>query len=212
MKCCQPLPAWADVFITNLLPQRLKRYRLTYQDLCTPTTPGWCIWHSVPMGIRVPTKTGLVLTKTAFWARSGMMSSFGRPGEVPVQPPPGTGDHMTAPLLLAGILTAILSRERTGRGQEVGVSLFNSGLWALGSDLQDSLVARRQPKRHPRSQGTEPTPKLLPHLGWKMVDNTDGSYGRQFGEMLCRARQAGPFVPSKIPFIGKLAGIPLELW
>ena len=53
----------ADVFITNLLPQRLKRYRLTYQDLCNPTTPGWCIWHSVPMGIRVPTKTGLVLTR-----------------------------------------------------------------------------------------------------------------------------------------------------
>ena len=52
----------ADVFISNLLPQRLKNID-SHTRTCTPTTPGWCIWHSVPMGIRVPTKTGLVLTR-----------------------------------------------------------------------------------------------------------------------------------------------------
>ena len=145
----------ADVFITNLLPQRLKRYRLTYQDLC-PNNPRLVYLAFSAYGDQGPDQNRPGFDQTAFWARSGMMSSFGRPGEVPVQPPPGTGDHMTAPLLLAGILTALLLRERTGRGQEVGVSLFNSGLWALGSDLQDSLVARRQPKRHPRSQAPNP--------------------------------------------------------
>ena len=52
----------ADVFITNLLPQRLKNID-SHTRICAPTTPGWCIWHSVPMVIRAPTKTDLVLTR-----------------------------------------------------------------------------------------------------------------------------------------------------
>ena len=145
----------ADVFISNMLPHRLKRYRLTYQDM-HPNNPRLVYLAFSAYGDQGPDKNRLGFDQTAFWARSGMMSSFGRAGQVPVQPPPGTGDHMTAPLLLAGILSALLLREHTGRGQEVGVSLFNSGLWALGSDLQDSLVARRRPKRHHRSKAPNP--------------------------------------------------------
>jgi len=40
---------------------------------------------------------------------------------------------------VAGILAALLHRERTGKGQELEFSLYHSGVWTLAADLQVAL-------------------------------------------------------------------------
>ena len=45
------------------------------------------------------------------------------------------GDHVTAVTAVAGILAALLERERTGRGQLVEISLLRTGIYSVGWDL-----------------------------------------------------------------------------
>ena len=41
--------------------------------------------------------------------------------------------------MVAGILAALLHREKTGKGQELELSLYHSGVWTLAADLQVTL-------------------------------------------------------------------------
>ena len=65
------------------------------------------------------------------------------------------GDHTTSPLLLAGVLAALLERHRTGKGQLVTASLLNMGLWVLGADVQEALASGRPPHRHRRAEARD---------------------------------------------------------
>ena len=51
------------------------------------------------------------------------------------------GDHATAMLIAGSVAMALLDRQRTGNGQTVDVSLHNTGLWVLASDVNAALVA-----------------------------------------------------------------------
>ncbi len=53
---------------------------------------------------------------------------------------PGYGDSITALSLLAGIMSALFIREKTGVAQELEISLYNTAVWALGFDIAGSLV------------------------------------------------------------------------
>jgi formyl-CoA transferase len=54
----------------------------------------------------------------------------------PAQSLPGMGDHPTAIALYASIVTALLKRERTGRGGRVHTSLLANGLWSASCIAQ----------------------------------------------------------------------------
>lgn len=53
---------------------------------------------------------------------------------------PGYGDSITALSLLAGIMSALFIREKTGVAQELEISLYNTAVWALGFDIAGCLV------------------------------------------------------------------------
>ena len=44
---------------------------------------------------------------TGWWARSGMMELIRDPGQVPLLPAPGMGDHSTATALFAAIMSGL---------------------------------------------------------------------------------------------------------
>ncbi|MFQ5933361.1 MAG: CaiB/BaiF CoA transferase family protein [Dehalococcoidia bacterium] len=144
-----------DVFLTNLLPRRQERYRLRYRDL-SPLNPGLVYLSFSGYGSQGPEKDRPGFDYTAFWTRSGAMSLLSDPDQAPAQLRPGFGDHASSPLLLAGVLAALLLRERTGKGQEVSASLLNMGLWVIGSDVQRSLVSQSEPRYYRRTTETNP--------------------------------------------------------
>ncbi len=145
----------ADVFVTNLVPARRDKYGLTYPRL-SADNPGLVYLGFSGYGNAGPERDRLGFDYAAFWARSGIMSLVGEPGETPPLPRTGIGDHSTAPLLLAGVLAALYERKASGRGQEVSGSLLNAGLWVLGSDLQAALITRQAPQRSPRQSAPNP--------------------------------------------------------
>jgi len=89
-------------------------------------------------------------------ARSGIMYSCGEPDDEPLAIAGGIADQMGAIMLAYGIVTALLARERTGRGQEVDASHLGSMAWLQGLGLSARLMLGRALPRQARRFATNP--------------------------------------------------------
>lgn len=130
----QRLCETADIFLCNLLPRRQDRFgldpaslharnpRLVHATLTGYGTHGPAAWRP---GYDV----------TAFFGRSGLYDSMRETnhGLVP-QARPAQGDHTTGLALVAGIFAALRLVDRTGEGQIVETSLYETAAWTLASD------------------------------------------------------------------------------
>src|SRR5207245_579009 len=65
---------------------------------------------------------------------------LGEPEGPPPTQRPGMGDHLTGLGLAGAIAAALFARERSGVGQEIGMSLFQSGMWMLATDIQAAIT------------------------------------------------------------------------
>lgn len=129
----------ADIFINNLLPDSQKRLKIDYAALgaLNPrlihvTVSGW--------GSEGPAKQERGYDFTVFWAASGIMSLVGDPSGPPTLVRPGMGDRTTALAGTAGLALALYSREKTGKGQAIEVSLLHTGMFTISSDLQRAVM------------------------------------------------------------------------
>ena len=89
---------------------------------------------------------------SAFWARSGFMASIREPDMAPLFPRGGMGDHTASIAMACGITTALYARERTGVGQEVDISLYNTGVWVLSIDMSCALATGEYAPARRRSE------------------------------------------------------------
>lgn len=149
------LAGQADVFLTNLVVGRRQRYGLTYEELAADN-PRLIYLSFSGYGDTGPDRDRLGFDYAGFWSRSGILGSVGDPELPPPMPRTGMGDHVTAPLLLAGVLAALYERDRSGKGQQVSTSLLNSGMWVLSADLQATMMTRQEPRRSPRREAQNP--------------------------------------------------------
>lgn len=134
------LVAKADVFLNNLRPYEMEKFNLTYESLAT-VNPKVIYANLTGYGQVGPERNVGGYDSVAFWARSGVMDLMHEPDNAPNISRPGYGDSLTSQSLLAGVMAALFIRERTGQGQEVEVSLFNSATFALGLDITGCLVS-----------------------------------------------------------------------
>jgi formyl-CoA transferase len=156
----------ADVFVTNLLPRRRERYGVTYQELL-PHRPDLIYVSVTGYGSTGPDRDRPGYDYAAFWARSGIMGLLGEPDNPPPPQRPAMGDHTTALLMAGSVAMALLHRQRTGRGQEVDISLQNTGLWVLAADVQATLMGA-DPVKVPRT--------TVPNPLWNHYRTQDGRW------------------------------------
>jgi crotonobetainyl-CoA:carnitine CoA-transferase CaiB-like acyl-CoA transferase len=124
----------ADVFVTNLRPEAVERLGLGPDDLLADFPR--LVYASVSgYGLEGPDMGRAGYDVGAFWARSGIASLMAPDGIAPPGIRSGMGDHVTAMTTVAGILAALLDRERSGRGQLVEASLLRTGIYTVGWDL-----------------------------------------------------------------------------
>jgi formyl-CoA transferase len=129
----------ADVFLNNLRPYEMKKFNLSYPVLSKMNSK--LIFANVTgYGQKGPEKDVGGYDSVAFWARSGVMELMHDIDNAPNISRPGYGDSITSLSLLAGIMTALFVRERTGIGQEVEVSLYHTATWVLGCDISGCLI------------------------------------------------------------------------
>lgn len=142
----------ADIFLTNLLPSRRRRFGLDAETL-HGRRPELIFAALNGYGSRGEQADWPAFDYTAYWARTGMMDLMRDEGSEPAMQRPGIGDHAAASNLVCGILAALRMRDRDGRGRSVEVSLLQTGLHVLGNDLAVALVTgepvRRHDPRHP---------------------------------------------------------------
>ena len=149
----------ADIFVTNYQPQHLKKFGLEYETL-KALNPR-LIYASVTgfgTGGEDAEKPGY--DTAAYYARSGLMDALYNSGNEPVLSPAGIGDHPTGVSLFAGILLALMERERSGNGHWVKSNLLHNGIWSNGCLVQGALVGAQF---IPRGRRAAPRTPLVNH-------------------------------------------------
>jgi len=129
----------SDVFLSNLRRQKLAALGMGYETL-RAVNPRLVYAGLTGYGVDGPERDRAAFDYAAFWARAGIMASLGEPEGPPPTQRPGMGDHMTGLGMAGAIAAALLARERTGVGQEIGMSLFQAGMWMLASDIQAAIT------------------------------------------------------------------------
>jgi len=118
-----------DVYITNQpLPMR-RELGLMWEDL-QPLNERMIYASLTAYGEEGPERDKEAFDLVAYWSRSGLMNQMRHDDVQPRQAMAGMGDHPTGVALYASIVTALLKRERTGRGAKVHTSLLANGLWS----------------------------------------------------------------------------------
>jgi len=156
----------ADVFISNFRSAALARAGLAYEDV-KQVNPRIIYATLNGYGTRGPDKDRAAFDYAAFWARSGAMGSLGEPGAPPPTQRPAMGDHPAGLQLAGAVSAALFHRERTGEGQAIHLSLFQSGLWMMASDIQVALIL---------GVGCVPTGRLVPNPLWNHYQAKDGKW------------------------------------
>jgi crotonobetainyl-CoA:carnitine CoA-transferase CaiB-like acyl-CoA transferase len=145
----------SDVFLSNLRPYEIEKFRLDY-DALSRVNPKLIYANLNGYGQKGPDNNGPGYDSCAFFARSGILHQLAEPGTPAVMSRPGMGDHITGVTLFAGIMLALFIREKTGIGQEVDVSLFNTGVYMLSIDVQGALLGGGAVSQERRREAANP--------------------------------------------------------
>ena len=158
----QRLCAGADIFLCNLLPHRQERFGLDPASLHAqrPT-----LVHATLTGYGThgPEAWRPGYDVTAFFGRSGLYDSMRETsdGLVP-QARPAQGDHTTGLALVASMLAALRLVDRTGEGQVVEASLFETAAWTLASDYGVTAADGAPVRQRSRAQQITPLTNRYP--------------------------------------------------
>jgi crotonobetainyl-CoA:carnitine CoA-transferase CaiB-like acyl-CoA transferase len=158
----QRLVTGAQVFMCNLLPQRQKRFGLD-PDTLMARNPRLVHATLTGYGTNGPDALRPGYDVTAFFGRSGLYDAMreGDDGEVPMARP-AQGDHTTGLAMLGAILAALRVAERTGEGQVVETSLYETAIWTQATDFGVTAVDLAPVRRRARHQQLTPAANRYP--------------------------------------------------
>ncbi len=128
-----------DIFLTNLRPYEKKKFGLEYEIL-SKLNPRLIYASLTGYGKKGPEADAPGYDMTAYVARAGISHRLSFPGMPPVGFCPHFGDHVAAFILAYGVMVALYTRDKTGMGQEVDVSLLHSGIYHLSLDIAATLI------------------------------------------------------------------------
>ncbi|GAA4302356.1 CaiB/BaiF CoA-transferase family protein [Nibribacter koreensis] len=143
----------ADMVITSFKPGDAEKLQLDYKTLTT-RNPKLLYGAITGYGSQEP-RAGY---DAVLQAEAGFMYLNGKPGGPPVKMPVALIDLLAAHQLKEGLLTALLKRERSGKGSYVEVSLLRAAIASLANQATNYLVAGVTPQR----MGSE-HPNIVPY-------------------------------------------------
>ncbi len=144
----------ADVFVQNFRPGAAARAGLDYETL-SRINPRLIYANGSGFGRRGPDAERPCMDYLGL-ARSGIMMAVGEPGSPPLAIQGAIADQMAGTMLAFGIVTALLTRERFGVGQEVDVSLLGAMAWLQGLSVSSRLMLGGEMPRFSRQYAFNP--------------------------------------------------------
>ncbi len=184
----------ADVFLTNVTAENLRKWDVTYDRLSMINTR---LIYAVGSGfghVGEITRPSFDLTVQAL---TGLMSRLGEPGQPPIYAGMGSGDAMGGLMAALGIMLALHARRHTGRGQLVDASLYGAQLFLAAPSLQAYLATGSEAHSRQQSRRCRPNPlwNVFPASDkWIFVcaANDDEAWGRLCGAIGAGALRADP--------------------
>lgn len=145
------LAAQADILVQNLSPGAMDRFGLGFDEL-HEINPRLIMASGTGFGSFGP-YAGQPAMDLTIQARTAIMSTTGYMEGGPVRTGPSVVDFMAGAHLVGGVLAALYHREKTGTGQHVEVSLQDSILPSLSSNIagminSDGQLPERTGNRH----------------------------------------------------------------
>jgi CoA:oxalate CoA-transferase len=142
----------ADVIVENFAAGVMDRLGLGWEVL-RAENPRLVYGTGTGFGLNGPYRD-LPAMDLTIQAMSGIMNATGFADRPPVKAGPAVCDFLAGVHLCAGILGALVHRERTGQGQLVEVAMLEAAVMALASALgvhmdSDGRVPERTGNRHP---------------------------------------------------------------
>ncbi|KAJ5666616.1 hypothetical protein N7462_011025 [Penicillium macrosclerotiorum] len=171
----------SDVVVDNFIPGKMEELGIGYRQLCD-VNPS--IIHASVSGYGA---TGPYAHRAGYdaiaAAEAGLMHITGEKDGPPSRPGLGLTDMSTGLYLHGAILAALYSRQKTGQGQKIDTSLFETQVSLLSNVAMSWLNAGESAQRW----GTE-HPSIVPYQAFRTKDThivLGATNDRQF-KMLCR--------------------------
>jgi crotonobetainyl-CoA:carnitine CoA-transferase CaiB-like acyl-CoA transferase len=165
MEIFRMLVAKGDVLLENFAPGTMESFGCDYSVLKT-INPKIIFCSIAGYG-----QSGPYRDRTAFdltiQATSGIMAVTGYPDGPPLRCGPWIGDLIPGLYGLSAVLAALVSREKTGRGERIDISMQDSCFSMILDEALDLLVSRGVPTR----QGNG-NPRAVP---WSTFPTQDGN-------------------------------------
>lgn len=178
----------ADLFLCNLLPERQQRFGLDPAALFK-LRPGLVHATLTGYGSQGPDAWRPGYDVTAFFGRSGLYDALreGEQGVVPMAGP-GQGDHTAGLALAAAVLAALRLAERTGKGQAVETSLYETAVWTQAADFAVTAVDQAPVRRRTRKEQLTPAINRYPCKDgrWLVLNMVDAGAWPRLCEALGR--------------------------
>lgn len=161
------LIADADVFLTNLpTTQALRKYRLDYDTLAVLNSR--LVYASISGYGRSGPRAGQPGYDLVAQAESGTMALTGEVDGAPMRFPTPMADLTCGLFTLVGILSALLVRQRTGRGQFIDQSLQEGQITWLDNYAGEYFATDEDPPRRGNRH-----PQVVPY---EAVQGADGDW------------------------------------
>jgi len=128
-----------DIFVTNLRYWERDKYKVDYETL-KQINPRLIYGSVTGHGMKGADRDAPAYDTTVYWARAGVSHTLTMPWMSAPQQRPAFGDNCAALALAYGVMVSLYYRERTGIGQEIETSLFNTGIYQLTFDVAAALT------------------------------------------------------------------------
>ena len=134
----------ADVLVENFIPGTMMRWALDYETVLAIRFPRLIYCSISGFGADGPLG-GLPGYDAIVQAICGLMSINGDPASGPTRIGVPIVDHLTGYTALSGILLALFDRERTGLGQRIEATLFDTALSLLVPHAANWMYSNQTP-------------------------------------------------------------------
>lgn len=176
------LVATADVVVANLPPDTLKAMGLDYDSLAA-IKPDIILTMISAFGTGGPYSNRVGFDGLG-QAMSGNMFMSGTP-EQPVKAYGPFIDYGTASFSAFGTMAALYERQKTGKGQIVEASLFNTGLTIMnGTAIEQAAIKANRQATLNRSQTSAPADTFKTKDGWVLVQSVGGPLFKRWADLM----------------------------
>ena len=156
----------ADVVVENFSAGAMDRLGLGY-DVLAARNPRVVLASSTGFGTTGP-YASLAAMDLSVQAMSGLIDATGFPDGPPVKAGAAITDFLAGTHLAAGVLAALLERERSGQGQQVECAMLDAAVISMCSAL--SAVVDRGPETPRRTGNRHPALSVSPYNVYRAAD------------------------------------------